>query len=476
METLIAALLLLIGIAVGAAAAWLLRGREVAGERDRAARAEATLQEETVARARAEAAAERVVQLESKLDEVRGQLTQQTETNVRLETASAAEDRSHADKLSTLTSLRGEIEKDLREIATAALKGNEASFLLLAGQAFETHKQAAASLLEQKEQAIANLMNPVAATLKEYQERLSGFERVHAVLASEVQSVGAHARKLVTALQASPTTRGRWGEQQLQNVIELAGMTAHVDYVLQQTIDGEDGRLRPDLVIRLPGERFLVVDAKMPLTAYFDAHEAVDADAREEHLRRHSQQVRAHMKQLASKRYWEALHPVTPDYVVMFIPGENFYRAAFERDPELLQDGWKDRVLVASPTTLIGLAMSFAFDWRREKVTENARDVAELGRELYKRLATMGNHIGQLGNSLRRSVEHYSSFVGSLEGSVMPQARRFRDLEVEGTRDALPELQPIEVFPRELRSGGDVIVSPGEIVPLPVGERATAAE
>jgi DNA recombination protein RmuC len=167
---------------------------------------------------------------------------------------------------------------------------------------------------------------------------------------------------------------------------------------------------------------------------------------------------------------------VTPDYVVMFIPGENFYRAAFERDPELLQDGWKDRVLVASPTTLIGLAMSFAFDWRREKVTENARDVAELGRELYKRLATMGNHIGQLGNSLRRSVEHYSSFVGSLEGSVMPQARRFRDLEVEGTRDALPELQPIEVFPRELRSGGDLIVSPGEIVPLPVGERATAAE
>ena len=293
------------------------------------------------------------------------------------------------------------------------------------------------------------------------------------MLASEVQNVGAEARKLVNALQASPKTRGRWGEQQLQNVIELAGMTAHVDYVMQQTIAGDDGRLRPDLVIRLPGERFLVVDAKTPLTAYFDANEAADEDSRAAHLRRHAQQVRTHMKQLGSKRYWEALRPVTPDFVVMFIPGENFYAAAVERDPELLPDGLKDGVLVVSPTMLIGLAKTVALGWRQENVAENARHVAELGRELYKRLATMGNHVAQLGNSLRRAVEHYGSFVGSIEGSVMPAARRFRDFEVEGTHEPLPELKALEIVPRELRSGGELMVGPSggaDIVPLPTAE------
>ena len=454
MEAFIATFLAIIGLAVGAAAAWLLRGREVAGERERAVRAEASctafsgaLQEERVARAGAEATI-------------------------------AAERQAHQEKLAELTSLRGDIETRLQALAAEALRGNEASFLRLAEQAFEKHKEAAASLLTQKEQAITALLAPVATSLEAYRQGLGGFENAwreaQAVLTSEVQNVSAQAKKLANALQASPKTRGRWGEQQLQNVIELAGMSAHVDFTPQQTIEREDGRLRPDCVIRVPGDRRIVVDAKTPLTAYLDAVDALEDEARDAHLRRHAQQLRTHMKQLADKRYWEALLPLTPDYVVMFIPGENFYAAAVERDPQLFEDAIAARVLIVTPTTLIALAKAIAAGWRQEKMAEHARHVAELGRDLYRRLATMGGHIVQVGGGLRRAVEHYNSFVGSLEGSVMPQARRFNELAVEGTHEALPELRPIEVDARQ-PVGRDVILAPVD-APLAKAEQPQAAD
>lgn len=432
MEALVAAFLAIIGLAVGAAAAWLLRGREIAGERERACRAEATLtalaaalQEEKFARGRAEGAV-------------------------------ATQRQSHQQKIEELNALRGDIETKLQALAAEALRGNEASFLRLAEQAFEKHREAAANLLSQKEQAIAALLTPMAKTLEEYRQGLGGFEnawrQTQAVLASEVQNVSAQARKLANALQASPKARGRWGEQQLQNVVELAGMSAHVDYAMQQTIAGEDGRLRPDCVIRVPGGGCLVVDAKTPLTAYLDATEALEDEARDAHLKRHAQQLRTHMKQLSDKRYWEALLPVTPDYVVMFIPGENFYAAAVERDAQLFEDAIAARVLVATPTTMIALAKAIAVGWRQQELSEHADKVAALGRDLYKRLATMGGHIVQVGAGLGRAVEHYNKFVGSLEGSVMPQARRFNELAVEGTHEALPELRPIEIEPRHLVS------------------------
>lgn len=432
MEALVAAFLAIIGLAVGAAAAWLLRGREIAGERDRAGRAEATctalaaaLQEEKFARGRAEGAV-------------------------------ATERQSHQQKIEELTALRGDIETKLQALAAEALRGNEASFLRLAEQAFEKHREAAANLLSQKEQAIAALLGPMAASLEAYRQGLGGFEnawrQTQAVLTSEVQNVSAQARKLANALQASPKARGRWGEQQLQNVVELAGMSAHVDYAMQQTIAGEDGRLRPDCVIRVPGGGCLVVDAKTPLTAYLDAAEALEDEARDAHLKRHAQQLRTHMKQLSDKRYWEALLPITPDYVVMFIPGENFYAAAVERDAQLFEDAIAARVLVATPTTMIALAKAIAVGWRQQELSEHANKVAALGRDLYKRLATMGGHIVQVGAGLGRAVEHYNKFVGSLEGSVMPQARRFNELAVEGTHEALPELRPIEIEPRQLVS------------------------
>jgi DNA recombination protein RmuC len=260
----------------------------------------------------------------------------------------------------------------------------------------------------------------------------------------------------------------------LQNVIELAGMSPHVDFTAQQTIEGEDGKLRPDCVIRVPGDRRIVVDAKTPLTAYLDAVEALEDEAREAHLKRHAQQLRTHMKQLADKKYWEALLPLTPDYVVMFIPGENFYAAAVERDPQLFEDAIAARVLIVTPTTLIALAKAIAAGWRQEKMAEHARQVAELGRDLYRRLATMGGHIVQVGGGLSRAVEHYNKFVGSLEASVMPQARRFNEFAVEGTHEALPELRPIEVDARQL-VGRDVMLSAVETSP-PQREQPQAAD
>ena len=460
---------------------WLLRSRAIAAERDRALRAEAAqrnllgeLQDERVARATAETVATRVPLLEAELSATRAALSEAAARSAQVVAEQAAAGRAHQEKLAELTSLRGEIEARMQALAAEALRGSQESFLALAGQAFERHKEAAAGLLEQKEQAIAALLAPIATTLEAYQRGLGGFETAwresHAVLASEVQNVSSQARKLANALQASPKTRGRWGEQQLQNVVELAGMTAHVDFVPQQTIEGDDGRLRPDMIIRVPGDRRIVVDAKTSLVAYLEAVEATDDEVREAHLRRHAQQLRTHMRQLADKRYWEALLPLTPDYVVMFIPGENFYSAAIERDPSLFEDAIEKRVLIVTPTTMIALAKAIATGWRQEKMAEHARQVAELGRDLYKRLAIMGNHIVQLGGGLRRAVEHYNSFVGSVEASVMPQARRFNELAVEGTHEALPELKPIDVDTRLVRGDRDLVLAPATIIPLPVSE------
>jgi DNA recombination protein RmuC len=389
-------------------------------------------------------------------------LQEERDARVAAEATLAAERQAHQDKLAELTALRGDIEVKLQALAAEALRGNEASFLRLAEQAFDKHREAAANLLSQKEQAIAALLAPMATSLEAYRQGLGGFENAwreaQAVLTSEVQNVSAQARKLANALQASPKTRGRWGEQQLQNVIELAGMSPHVDFTSQQTIAGEDGRLRPDCVIRVPGGGCLVVDAKTPLTAYLDAVEALEDEAREAQLRRHAQQVRNHMKQLSDKRYWEALLPLTPDYVVMFIPGENFFAAAVERDPALFENAIAARVLIATPTTMVALAKAITAGWRQQELSEHADKIAALGRELYKRLVTMGGHIAQVGSGLNRAVEHYNKFVGSLERSVMPQAREFKELVVKDTHEALPELKPIELDAREL-VGRDVILT-----------------
>ena len=427
MDTVTAALLLIVGLGVGAAAAWWLRGRELAAEREHAA---------AVATAERQAFDER-------------------------------------------------IERTLKSLAAEALDGSQKSFLQLAEQVFARHKEGADKTLEARQKEIAALLDPINKSLEEYKKGVGEIEKARAAayggLSQEIAGLlqvqaeaSAQTRKLVNALQAAPKTRGRWGEHQLHNVMELSGMSAYVDFLPEQTFTGDDGRLRPDVIIRLPGERRIVVDAKTSMAAYLDAVEAADDEMREAHLLTHARQLRTHMRLLAGKQYWDAL-PCTPDFVAMFIPGENFYAAAIERDPALFEDAIENKVLIVTPTTLIALAKAIAVGWRQEKIADNARRIGELGRELYRRLATMGGHVAGVGAGLDSAVKRYNDLVGSFESRVLTQARRFTELELDGTQEPLSELKQVETQIRPLRST-DTIARDAEIIPLVSGERGQGAE
>lgn len=436
---MLAALMLIVGLGAGAAVAWWLRGRELVAER-----------------AAAEAAAALVRQ-------------------------------SHEREIAVLTEMRGEMESKMQALAAEALKGNQASFLTLAEQVFVKHREGAAAHLEQRQQEFAALLAPFAGTLEEYKRGLAeietaraaaygGLSREMASLAQMQADASAQTRRLVNALQAAPKTRGRWGEHQLHNVMELSGMSPYCDFLAEQTIDRDDNRLRPDVIIRLPGERRIIVDAKTSMAAYLDAVEAVDDESREANLALHARQLRSHMRLLAGKQYWDAL-PCTPDFVAMFIPGENFYAAAIERDPALFEDAITSKVLIVTPTTLIALAKAIAMGWRQEGLAENARKIGELGRELYKRLATMSDHVVSLGKGLDGAVKHYNNFVASLESRVLPQGRRFSELDLDGAQAPLPELRPVETETRQLRSELAEGFRAAEIIPLPgAADRAPPGE
>jgi DNA recombination protein RmuC len=474
MDVLIVALLTLIAIVVGGGIVWIIRGRELSrlihtlDEQERLADDWRTKAEEQGRLAATHAVtAARAEDLQRSLD-----AANEAHTNLLSEAAAAratASERAAADarQIESLTQLRQEMLKDFQHLASQALKANEDSFLKLANATFEKHKVAAVADVEQRTEAISTMLAPIRETLNRYQQELATIEKArqesYGALTGELKNViqtqnevRTETSKLVNALRASPKTRGRWGEETLRNVLELSGMSPHCDFSTQESFERDDALLRPDVVIRLPGERFLVVDAKTPLAAYLDAIEAIDDAQRELHLERHAQQTRTHMKLLAAKSYWDGL-TVTPDFVVMFVPGENFFAAAIERDAHLFDDAIGSRVLIVTPTTLIALAKAVAFGWRQEKVAENAAIVAELGRDLYKRLSALGSHVTSMGRSVENAVKHYNSLVGSLEGSVLPQARKFNELQVEGTSEPLPELGPIETDVREVRPDRDLI-------------------
>jgi DNA recombination protein RmuC len=469
--------------AVGAAVAWLAaaaklrtataEGRLLRDQLDKIAAELATAHEareqwrsraeqEGRARVAAEAAASRVGELESQCQELRRQLLASSAENAGLKTKLTEQDEAYREKVEALTSIRGEIAQSLNNLTNESLRSSQATFLKIANEVFDKHRAGAAAELNA-------LVSPIRETLQAYEADLAKLEgeRRQSVgaLSAELrqvveatQTVRTETSRLVNALRAAPKTRGRWGETTLRNVLELAGLNPYSDFLTERSYDREGGRVRPDVVIRLPGGRSIVVDAKAPIAAYLDAVDAVDETVREQHLRAHAQQLRNQVKILAAKSYWDGLTE-TPEFVVMFVPGENFYAAAAERDPGLFEFAWKERVLIVTPATLIGLAKAVAYSWRQEKIADNARRVHELGRELYKRLATMGGHVVGLGKSLGASVQKYNDFIGSLESSVMPQARRFYELEIEGAGTELPALVSVDLEPRPLRPGRDVAFS-----------------
>jgi len=291
------------------------------------------------------------------------------------------------------------------------------------------------------------------------QEQLSVLAAGHADLQRE-------AGALVAALR-TPHVRGRWGELTLHRVVELAGLAPHCDFVEQVTIDGASGRVRPDMVVRLPAGREIVVDAKVPLSAYLDALAAPGDEERAAGMARHAQQLRQHMGSLASRAYWDEFARAA-DLVVMFVPGEGFVAAAAEADPTLIEDGLARKVVVATPTTLIALLRAVAYGWRQERLAENAAHISELGRHLYERLRALTGHVAEMGASLGRATAAYNRAVGSMEARVLPAARRFRDLGAAGGEE-LPALEAVSEQPRGFTAAPPALADMGASAGTPEG-------
>jgi DNA recombination protein RmuC len=330
----------------------------------------------------------------------------------------------------------------------------------LATSTLEKVHERAKGELQLREQSISELVRPIADTLKAVDARLNEVEKdrvsTSATLAEQLRQLGTglstlqgETGRLVKALR-QPHVRGHWGEVQLRQVVELAGMIEHTDFVEQQTISGEDGRMRPDLMVRLPGAKRVIVDAKTPLAAYFDAVECDDEAARARFLADHARQVRDHLVRLGSKAYWSQFDD-TPEFVVMFLPGEALFSAALAADPLLLEYGIANRVVLASPTTLIALLKAVSYGWRQERIQANAQEISELGRQLYDRLLVLATHYDDVKRGLDKAIEAYNRSVASLESRVLVTARRFRELGAAHGPE-IPEVQVVDKAAREVQA------------------------
>jgi DNA recombination protein RmuC len=370
------------------------------------------------------------------------------------------ERESYQERLATYRDAEQRLREAFAALAAETLDANARRFLELATTRLESITAGAQQDLAERQQRISAALDPVRAALDKVDSTLAAVESARqqergqtstqlASLGETQRQLEAETRRLVQALRA-PQVRGRWGEVQLRRVVELAGMEEHCDFEVQRTIEGDQAALRPDLIVSVPGGRSIVVDAKAPVMAYLEAVEAADADAREARLRDHAGQVRAHVTKLSSKGYWEHLSR-TPDFVVLFLPGEAFFSAALQHDPALFEYGVERRVFVAGPMTLLALLRTVAYGWTQEKLAAHAQEISDLGRDLYERLCTMFDHLGDLQRKLDSAVQAHNAAVASLETRVLPAARRFKDLGVRSAK-ALAEPDPIEHQARVLQA------------------------
>ena len=380
-----------------------------------------------------------------------------------------AERKSAAEKQALLERAELKLGDTFKALSAEALRSSAEQFLHLAKSSLSAHTEEAKGDLDKRRVAIETLVKPVAESLGKFESRIGEIEKAregaYAELKEQVRALGEgqlglqrETASLVKALR-QPTGRGQWGEIQLRRVVELAGMQEYCDFETQHSTTTDEGkRLRPDLIVRLPGGKTIVVDSKTPMDAYLDALEATDDHQREDALHRHARQVRTHIQQLSSKNYTAQFEHV-PEFTVLFLPSESFFSAALQSDPGLIERGVDQGVILATPTTLIALLRAVAYGWRQEAIAENAREISMLGRTLHERLGKLTDHFTKLGKSLGSAVDHYNNAVGSFETRVLTTARKFEDLKAAPEAANLPNLDPVDRTPRALQSAPASVIA-----------------
>jgi len=446
---------LLAGALLGVVVGLLVRAKEVTAART----AEARLEDSVVRIASLEAEAQ---ELQSHLAVRHQQVTSLEASVARLSTELEHERQAAGERAAAHEEMRGQLTGEFARLSAVALQQNNEQFLQLADTKLGETRQAAEGELAKRQEAIEQLLKPISEQLGKYEVGMQRLEverqRAYTGLTEQMKYLSAshdqlqkETRNLVTALR-SPQTRGRWGELQLRRVVEMAGMLEHCDFDEQVTSDADSGRMRPDLVVHLPGGKNVAVDAKVPMQAFLEANEADDETVRRAHLASHGRQMKAHVDALSKKEYWKRVDP-SPEFVVAFIPGDPLLTAALEHEPGLMEYAVANHVLLATPTSLIALLRAVAYGWQQDALAENAREVQLLGAQLYQRLAVLGEHFAGVGKGLNSAVSAYNKAVGSLEGRVLVTARRFVDMGVVGAGEKeLAQPLPVDATTRALQS------------------------
>jgi DNA recombination protein RmuC len=444
---LVACAALVIGLGIG----WFLGSRAGAGFKAERDRLDTRSREAETARAAAEERAKTAILLRTTLDEVTRE-RDAAQQSLAAERATAVERAETFEaRLVELREAKEVLSAQFSEVGQKMLGEAQKAFLERADQRFTQSE-------EKSGERLKALLNPVEATLKRYEEGVSRIEKERteaygnltgliSAMRDGQEAVRNEAQRLVNALRAAPKARGRWGEQQLRNVLETCGLAEHTDFRMEVSVDTEEGRLRPDAVIRVPGGKSLVIDAKVSLNAYQDAYAAIDEAERARHLVTHAAAMKAHVTALAGKAYWNQFEDA-PEFVIMFVPGEHFLSAATDADPTLWDYAFGKRVLLAAPTNLVALARTVAGVWRQEKLAAEARQIGALGKEMYERLAKIANDMRKVGTALNSAVTNYNAFANSLETRALVTGRKFRDLNIETGDREIDVVPPVEVLAR----------------------------